>query len=757
MERVIRAREMGTNLFLNLDTGELLTPPASITGVLGKDDRSWESLDIPEDSRSFRYIQWLRESGADLMFAGDGKVIGFDGAFPFAHGNNSTNWESWDDLTPAQVQKDVAVIEWGRKVDAAKLRNLPWPEAPLAGGIVNSAAQLDSTSSGGPLVNLLTLKQSAMWFFKTRKGGMGILQITGFTENPRGVKLRYKLVLNANAKTVSASPALPTSAFQIRLVADASDNSDATDTVTNFLDANHGESLRLLPGVLLDGKAVERAGWHAAEGRTNFVLGLTEEGSRQFEALTATNLQHRLAILFQGRVLFAPNILAAIYSRTLDIPVNWNMKDLERTMNGLNQMNNPVVDLRFGPEQESILPPLKNNWTFLNLRANRLLTTSIFDFESRAFHDWQRDNGADVAAPASSAVPLIMAYGMATVPALANGLDNNVPADIWYNWNLMVNEPEARSYLGQNPKTGQDTYYFRTRDDTWGILQITGFTDNPRGVKIRYKLVQNGSATEINPDVSPALLAEPPKLQFLAWQGEWRTNHSGAARHPDGSPVTNAEELQWLKAVHPSGFGGTSESQARFLKLWFSDPAFKQTHFAEVSLLDDNGHPLKPGAHGLSDCSWEGAGKQNGWLGWLCWSGIPEDGTNLPAHLTIQLRYTIGPLEETQEIEPDFNGAMSLAGDSVLNGLGQTAQGQAFVAIAINASQLKSRVFDVVAVAKSGREILPHISDRSGSGGSGVGVAKFEFEIPLSEVEKFIIGTRSIRTNEWKNVVLPRN
>jgi hypothetical protein len=36
-------------------------------------------------------------------------------------------------------------------------------------------------------------------------------------------------------------------------------------------------------------------------------------------------------------------------------------------------------------------------------------------------------------------------------------------------------------------------------------------------------------------------------------------------------------------------------------------------------------------------------------------------------------------------------------------------------------------------------------------------VAKFEFEIPLSEVEKFIIGTRSIRTNEWKNVVLPRN
>jgi hypothetical protein len=34
------------------------------------------------------------------------------------------------------------------------------------------------------------------------------------------------------------------------------------------------------------------------------------------------------------------------------------------------------------------------------------------------------------------------------------------------------------------------TYLFETRDGRQGILQITGFTDNPRGVKVRYKLVQ---------------------------------------------------------------------------------------------------------------------------------------------------------------------------------------------------------------------------------------------------------------------------
>jgi hypothetical protein len=34
------------------------------------------------------------------------------------------------------------------------------------------------------------------------------------------------------------------------------------------------------------------------------------------------------------------------------------------------------------------------------------------------------------------------------------------------------------------------TYVFETRRGLGGVLQITGFTDNPRGVKIRYKLVQ---------------------------------------------------------------------------------------------------------------------------------------------------------------------------------------------------------------------------------------------------------------------------
>jgi hypothetical protein len=49
-----------------------------------------------------------------------------------------------------------------------------------------------------------------MWFFKTREGGMGILQITGFTENPRGVKIRYKLVQEGVMTKPDKMPAVKT-------------------------------------------------------------------------------------------------------------------------------------------------------------------------------------------------------------------------------------------------------------------------------------------------------------------------------------------------------------------------------------------------------------------------------------------------------------------------------------------------------------------------------------------------------------------
>jgi hypothetical protein len=122
---------------------------------------------------------------------------------------------------------------------------------------------------------------------------------------------------------------------------------------------------------------------------------------------------------------------------------------------------------------------------------------------------------------------------------------------------------------------GPACYGFHTREGGTGLLQLTSLADSPQGMKICYKLVQNvatntnTSQTTVHTDdttvaasdvpllsyqgafnsnaTPPTPQTEPPKLRFVAWQDEWKTNQPGAARHPDGSPVTNAAELKWLR------------------------------------------------------------------------------------------------------------------------------------------------------------------------------------------------------------------
>src|SRR5207302_9138499 len=58
--------------------------------------------------------------------------------------------------------------------------------------------------------SLVAGKTSATWIFNTREGSLGVLQITGFTDKPRGVKIRYKLVEQPErtGKRAEINPAL---------------------------------------------------------------------------------------------------------------------------------------------------------------------------------------------------------------------------------------------------------------------------------------------------------------------------------------------------------------------------------------------------------------------------------------------------------------------------------------------------------------------------------------------------------------------
>ncbi len=189
IEQELQAQATRTNQFLNLETQQLLTPPSEIASVMasqaGEDTSlAWEALDIPQESPRFQYIRWLQQSGVDLMYEGESNIFGFDGIFLSADGDSSMNSDDWSAMTPEQVRAAV--------------------ETPVLNPY-NSAPKMPSRGSVGPVVNLLMRKQSMNWYFKTRAGRVGVLQLVSFSDHPPVAKIRYKLVQPVTTQGTTAS------------------------------------------------------------------------------------------------------------------------------------------------------------------------------------------------------------------------------------------------------------------------------------------------------------------------------------------------------------------------------------------------------------------------------------------------------------------------------------------------------------------------------------------------------------------------
>lgn len=204
IERVIQAPESRTNMFLDLTHGTMFTPSAEIVEVVEQSqankDRAWTSRDISNGQRAYRYVQWIQENGIDLMFLppsnefNQPRVITFDCTMTPAHGENSTNWENLDAVTPHQLERAIGVLNYMRDSKEAARYGRPAPKAPAEGGVFGAAPQLDLMFPDGRVVNQLALQDSRLWFFETRAGTKGVLELSQFNKDPWSVKIRYKLL-----------------------------------------------------------------------------------------------------------------------------------------------------------------------------------------------------------------------------------------------------------------------------------------------------------------------------------------------------------------------------------------------------------------------------------------------------------------------------------------------------------------------------------------------------------------------------------
>jgi predicted Ser/Thr protein kinase len=221
------------------------------------------------------------------------------------------------------------------------------------------------------------------YLFKSATGRIGILQITSFSDNPRGINIRYKLVQN-DVTTVTPVNLPPTSAPNLSF-------GPVLERVVNLLgDTNNAIDLNSGRFVVLP----------TFENSTNEETN----GNNSYEAF---EFDEKNSVDAQGAV---------------EIPLMYP--------------NGSFAPL---PITEKLNGLVCESGTFA-------LQTEVSNWDS-APAEWVAEQA------------------------------NNIKP-VWDSCHM--------SGMGDLPKV----YLFKTREGGMGILQITGFTDNPPGVKLRYKLVQ---------------------------------------------------------------------------------------------------------------------------------------------------------------------------------------------------------------------------------------------------------------------------
>ena len=188
------------------------------------------------------------------------------------------------------------------------------------------------------------------------------------------------------------------------------------------------------------------------------------------------------------------------------------MARLERTK---SQNSNPA----FGPVIERTLPLNGLGYSAcLNPESNEAVMLP----PTLTSQDWSTITlpfGFVIIAPTNRETAKLAATGIAIVPLRDAGgswetLPSKLPA---VEDDAIPNQTITVTSAGEQPP---HAFVFKTRHGTSGLLQITGFTKNPYGVKIRYKLVQNEHPNTTDGSAELSLHLSEPSYQgrkLLAW------------------------------------------------------------------------------------------------------------------------------------------------------------------------------------------------------------------------------------------------
>lgn len=161
----------------------------------------------------------------------------------------------------------------------------------------------------------------AIFAFQTREGSMGMLQNYGPMADGSGIKIRYKLVQQAGKiqQILNSSARL-----QFRLVA------DQKDTNAEILKRKDGKGeVWVSREVLLDETSVSSSSVLELESGWSVSAKFTEDGAKKLAEVTAANVGKQLAIVFDGKLLCEPSIVAAITGGSVQISGNFSADEAD--------------------------------------------------------------------------------------------------------------------------------------------------------------------------------------------------------------------------------------------------------------------------------------------------------------------------------------------------------------------------------------------------------------------------------------------
>ncbi len=237
--------------------------------------------------------------------------------------------------------------------------------------------------------------------------------------------------------------------------------------------------------------------------------------------------------------------------------------------------------LAFGPVVERMLtgdpglPP-----TFLSLNDGSLVysPTGTNLSSAKAFADWWRGTKADFMAAVTGDKHLLV--------SLEDGGANfaEFPAEKWESASMAEVDDALRkdsslqavgaggivSYILPKPTTTPLTLAVESRTGEIGLLQITGFTENPRGVKLRYKLVPSAAPSNAFKPIPPEAVRlwnernawfKAMENGFIATEKQGRTNNPAAYKAMDQeynkrgvaiAELIHGTRVEWLAHQHES-------------------------------------------------------------------------------------------------------------------------------------------------------------------------------------------------------------